>query len=194
MPVELPDDFDPSQLDNAYDVVEPGKFHFQCSDVRYDVGDNHDIVIKSEVIGGTIPTELGKVHQEYYSRPFPGCKKGIWSRLCDFAIAVGLTTKEELERVKAAGKTPTLYLEHAVGRQYIGEIKKEEYEGKFRSKLGFRVWSVDRADEKGIPLNKALLQGGGQSPDPFSGGAGGNGSGGQQKPADDDPFGGSDPF
>lgn len=198
MPWEFPEDIDPSQLDGMGDVVAEGDYHFQVSDIKYDANDRGDMMMKAEAIGGENVSELGKTHVEYYPKPFPGCKKGIWSKSLGLAIALGLTTKEELEALRAKGKAPVIHFEHGVGRQFVGRIVKEEYtkDGEVRHshRLNYNVWSLDHPNAKRVKLNQTLMQGGGQSPDPFSGGAGGNGSGGQQKPADDDPFGGSDPF
>lgn len=163
------------------DWPEPGTYHFEVlefmeNDPRYNDGSWFD----AEVLSGTVKDQEGKTHREFLN-----------SRTAiEIAVALKLTTKEEIARYQAAGRNLEVDFDQAVGRQFVGGLQPETYEGKTRNKLSFRVWAVDSSQAKGVPLNagklkefEALLAGGNVDPfadpteasGPATGPAGGNG-------------------
>lgn len=170
-PWEMPDDWDPDQVEGGGGGVAPGKYHFQVQDAVEDGGRNGELLLKCEVLAGTDATQIGHVHFEYITRPTPGCKKGVWSKVLQIAMALGLYTADELKKLKASGRAPVIHWDHAAGRQFCGKVSEEMYEGKPQRKLNFDIWAVDSPKAAGIPLNKGmLLRSGDAADDPFGGG------------------------
>ena len=75
---------------------------------------------------------------------------------------------EELEAKKQAGVNPVIDFNQAVGRQFLGELREEEYEGRTSIKLGFRMWHLDSPKHRDIPRNNGKInQLGDVEADPF---------------------------
>lgn len=180
------------------DLPEPGAYHFEVIAIDEECvkGGTEAVEVQVEILAGTPGGQEGKTHKEsFFLRP-----KQI-PRLLQFAAAVGLTSKEEVERCKAAGEDVEFDWQDAVrqGRQFCGKLqKRKDQNGNLTDflELGFQFFPVDDKRAKGIPLNKEKLQ---ELAARLKGqGSGGNGNGQQaQQPAATEtqpaaPFGDSD--
>jgi len=168
MRLEL-ENVDPEKVGGG-DFPEPGVYHFEILEFMESDPRNSATWFDAEVLSGTTRGQEGKIHREYVN----------WRTAVELAVALKLTTKEELSRHKAAGTDPEIdFQQLAVGRQFVGELQAEEYEGKKRNKLSFRVWAVDSPKSKGVPLSQGklaefeqLLAGNSAADDPFGNPAG----------------------
>lgn len=169
------DEFDADRV-GGFAEAPAGDFHVEVLNVEEDGGKNGETIVDFEILAGNPAGHEGKTHREYFSTS--GKAK---TRLLTFACAVKLTTPAALKAAQEARQSVRIDIQQAIGRQCCIKIKDEEYEGKVRAKVGFRMWALDDTAAKGIPLNQGKLQ---QPPAPPS--AGGS------PPASDDPFGGGD--
>ncbi len=153
--VEFPvDEYDPENLAGG-NYPPPGRYHF---DVTAVIGDlvsskgNPQIRLDCEVLAGTPAGQEGKFIKDYMS-----LTKEARSRCLQFAVAVGLVTKEELIQAKATGIAPKIDFDLAVGRQFCGEVVADEFQGRVTSKIQFGMWHVDDPEAKDIPKNAGKL-------------------------------------
>ncbi len=174
MTVQFDSDSVPDSFDSA-DFAGAGQFHFRVSALDEGVpSENQSMKVTSEVIGGAPASELGKIHIEYFNHPKadqdPEKKKNTAKRQLIFAIACGVTTEEEIEAARQQGKGPQVDFNLCVDRHFCGELQTEEYQGKVRQKLGYRIFGVRSEQAKGIKLNEVeLAKQGDSAADPFDG-------------------------
>lgn len=162
-------DFDSSDVPESmdgFDFPKPGEYHFQVNAATQD--DKGQLVVELEILAGNPGGQEGKTHKEWFSAPTasqaPDKRQATVKRQLAFFIAVGLTTEEELLNAKKAGKRVSLDEGLAVGRQFVGKLSEDEYNGKKRNKLGFDMWPLTSEKAAGIPLNKAMLEKNGEKP------------------------------
>lgn len=159
---------DPDRLDGP-DFPEPGSYHFEVIEIVEEDPRSGCMVAECKVLAGDKPDQEGKTHREYFSLSAKAMVKVI-----QFAVAIGLTSEEQLRAAKAAGQSPDLPFEtEGPGRQFCGKLTAEEYQGKTRNKLNFNIWGLDDKRAKGIPLAKDQLR---KPEPPAAGGGNGNGS------------------
>jgi hypothetical protein len=75
-----------------------------------------------------------------------------------FAIAVGLTTEEELLTAKKSNRKIAIDYNLAMGRMFCGQVSESVYDGKPQRKLGYDIWPVGSSKAQGIPLNQNELR------------------------------------
>lgn len=165
-------DFDPDTL-GGFDNPKPGLYHVQIQKLDENGGKNGEMTVRFEVLSGTTPNQEGKTHLEYFTKSAKAAKRAL-----TFAVACGLTTIDELKAQKAAGKNPVIHFADAVGRQLCIGLEEDEYQGKKRVKVDFRLWALDSPEAADIPMNKGAL----------SGMAAGEGAGGAADPFGNDVF------
>lgn len=146
------DDVNPEKLSGG-DRPEAGNYHVLIVGADHYGGRNNEMLVDYEVLAGTTPGQEGKVHRDYYSKS----EKAV-GRILQLAVALGMTTVEELQRLKDAGKEPDLDFEKdGVGRQCCVAVENDEYEGKTRTKVNFGIWHVDDSRAATIPKHAAQL-------------------------------------
>lgn len=182
MPIEFDtNDFDPDKVGGSFDAVADGLYHVQVDALQEEGGRGGEMIVDFGVLAGTTANQEGKSHREYFSRSAKAAGRAL-----QLACAVGLTTIEELKKLKEAGKNPVIDFTLAVGRQLCIGIESEEYQGKTRGKVDFRIWSVDSPKAANIPKAKSALDKANDTTSPFEdpriGGDGGVAT------AEDDPF------
>jgi len=165
---DIPESFE------GFDKVVAGNYHFEVSGIDESGGKNGSMWVDCEVLAGSTPNQEGKSHREYFTWPAanqdPKAKAATAKRVLQFAIAVGLTTEEELKALKAAGKRPAIDFNLAVGRQFVGKLTEDKYEGKVNYKLGYDFWPIGHPSAAGIPLNAAkIAKAGDNAADPLDG-------------------------
>lgn len=154
MPREFGTDYDPDKMD-GFDNPSPGKCHLEITRVEEDAtskGGNPQMEVDLEVLAHTDPEQVAKSHREF----FPWTAKAE-SKALQFAVACGLTTVDELKQKKAAGENPIIDFNMAVGRQILGELTEETYEGKTSCKLNFNMFHVNSPKHKDVPRNQGKL-------------------------------------
>jgi len=182
MPREFGTDYDPDKME-GFDNPAPGKCHLEITRVDEDsiskTSGNPQMEVDFEVLAHTIPNQEGKNHREYYSWTAASEKKAL-----QLAVACGLTTVDELKALKEKGRGPVIDFNMAVGRQILGKLTEEKYEGKMKVKLNFDTYPVHSSKHQDFPRNGGKLSelgdaqddpfvsGGTTSPDPVAGGEG----------------------
>lgn len=162
--------FDPDRMD-GFDEPAPGRAHFEVVKVQESAmskGGKPQMVVDLEVLAHTVPNQEAKTHREYFPWTAEAEQKAL-----QFAVAVGLTSVDELKAKKNAGQAPVIDFNLAEGRQFLGELKEEEYEGRKSVKLGFRMYPLDSPKHRDYPRNQGKInQLGDAQADPFvSGGS-----------------------
>jgi len=163
---DVPDNFD------GFDKCGPGTFHFQVTAVQEEGGNKGELIVDLEALAGTDATQAGKPHREYFTKPNSAQKKeariNTAKRMMLLALATKLITEEEIAALKKQGKGPSIDFTLAVGRQFVGKLMEEEYQGKKRCKMGFDLWPIGHPKAAGVPLNEGMLsKQGDASPNPF---------------------------
>jgi hypothetical protein len=188
-------DVDTSKFEGM-EYPEPGSYHFQLDHV-IEENEKGKFEAHFTILSGLPKDQEGKSHREYfYLTP-----KSI-PRLIQFAVALGATTAERIEALKAQGDDIEIDWDQAVreGRQCCGVLKHEKNEDgekKAFLELGFRFFPCDDKRAKNIPLNRKALEDlaqrlTGKAPLKESKGDGGSGGNGQSD--DEAPFDASDVF
>jgi len=174
MPINFETDDIPESLEGFADRAGPGSYHFLVTGLDEGEGDA-PLVLDVEVLAGDPIAEVGKTHREYLNKPKADQAKekrqNTVKRFMLLAVAVGILTEDELEAARAAGKSPNLDFNLAIGRQFCGTLTSREYEGKKRCQLGFDIFACNSEKAKGITLNAERLADQGtaaaQTVDPF---------------------------
>ena len=174
---DLPlDGLDIDEVGKDFEAIKVGKYHVQILDLRFeeqkkkkDESDKDAVagtvmVVKLEILNGTVQTEIGKSVNEYFYT-----SAGSRKRALKFALACGITTEDELRRLQQARMGFSAWAS-AIGKQICVGFHEEEYEKKIRTKIGFDMWAVDSDAAKDVPKNQAYLTGQGRPsvPDPFA--------------------------
>jgi len=169
MPREFGNDYDPDRME-GFDSAAPGKCHLEVTHVDENAvskgSGNPQMIVDFEVLAHSEANQEGKTHREF----FPWTAKAE-NKALQFAVAVGLTTIEELKAIKEAGKNPVIDFNAAVGRQMLGKLVEEEYpkdSGKMTTKLNYNLFHVDSPKHRDYPRNQGKLNElGDAKPDPF---------------------------
>lgn len=131
-----------------------GRFHFvvERCDVRYSNNGNEQLVYDWRVLAGSPRGNEGRTHREYFS--LDGAAAGpLWM----FLVAVGLKTVADWEAARNSGQGVEVDEQAAVGCQFCAELRDEEYQSKFRTKAGFRIWPVGAPEASDIPKDQESL-------------------------------------
>jgi hypothetical protein len=183
------DDVDPSDLE-GFEKVLPGRYHAMVQEVTVD--NKNQLVVDFEILHGTVQSEIGKTHREYFSP-----KVTVAKRPLAFAVACGITTEEELQELKTQRRSFSNY-DAAVGKHLKIEIIEEEYEAekdgvkskRKSSKIGFvSFWRIDSPKANDIPVNQGAMAEGAGDDNPFGGETGGSEAGVSSDSGDENPFG-----
>jgi len=162
-------EFDTENVDTSKmkGFVSPaaGFYHFQVTNVDEEGGNNGEMIVDAEVLAGSVPNQEGTSQREYFTK-----SASAEGRALQFAVAVGLTTVEEIEAAKNSRQNLSINFKLAEGRQFVGEVRDDEYNGKIKQKLDFRMYPLDSPAAARVPKCEGMLQ--------------------QHADAADDPFGG----
>lgn len=152
-------DFDPT--DSVY-VSSPGRYHLAIVDCDEDGmrigGKNNkgEMVVEFEVLSGSTPNQEGLRHKSYFTKS----PAAAW-RIMRLALAGGLITADEVNKLKEQGKFPVLEFERDLkGRQIFGELAESEYNGKTTIKLeGGMYHLASKSCENKVrwPRNEAMI-------------------------------------
>lgn len=150
-------DTDDVDLDNlhgsGFDKPVAGKCHMMIQDIDTHEGTDDAMTVDYEVIAHEKPDQEGKTIRDYYYKKGQKAdsQKELIRRMICFAVATGLTSEEELRRLKAEGKKPKINFEAAVGRHVCLEVREETYQGKKKSKCGFDVFGLNDPKAEKFP-------------------------------------------
>jgi len=149
-------DVDTSKFEGL-DFAEPGSYHFQLDHV-IEENDQSSFEAHLTILAGTPKGQEGKSHREFFNLS----PKAI-PRLIQFAVALGLTTAEEIEALRAQGEDVEIDWDRAVreGRQFCGvlQFKLDQQKNKTQYlELGFRFFPCNDKRAKSIPLDGKALE------------------------------------
>lgn len=180
-------DVDTSKFEGL-DFAEPGSYHF-ILDHYVEENEHGSFEAHLSILGGTPAGQEGKSHREFFNLS----PKAI-PRLIQFAVALGLTTAEEIEALRAQGDDVDIDWDRAVreGRQFCGVLQFKLDKDKNKTQyleLGFRFFPCNDKRAKSIPLDGKALEEltkrlTGKAPLKESGGSNGNASDREEAPFD----------
>jgi len=179
---EVPlDDVDTEKM-GGFSTPRPGRYHGQVTAIN-----PHDAQLKKmwadlEVLAGTTANQEGKSMRLFLNDPksYEDAKtRGVMaSKILSFAIALGLTTKEEIEEKKKERRPLAIDWSLGVGRQLAFEVEANDKTKSGTSIKDFGYWHLDDSRCVDIPKNQGMLaKKNDAAVDPFAGGG-----------ADDNPF------
>ncbi len=157
--VALDAGFDPSE--SIY-VNSPGRYHLAVVDVDEDglrlggANNKGEMVVDFEVLAGSAPGQEGLRHRTYFTKTVKAA-----GRLHRIAIAAGLITEDQINKLKEAGKSPLYEFERDLkGKQIFGEIAETEFENKKKLKIEwgmFHLASKGCVDKVRWPRNETMV-------------------------------------
>ena len=134
-----------------------GGFHFFVEDVQEGVSKEKQtpsLDVTCVVLAGTDQSQVGrKTVNSLYLTP------KNYNKLAEFAIAVGLITREDWKTAKDAGTDLEFDEQQMIGRSFCAEVEWDEYNGKKRPKIGFKVWDPRDPKAAHIPKDAAGASG-----------------------------------
>lgn len=156
MSFELPlDEVDTGSV-GGYDRVEPGKYHCIVMALNEDGGKNGEMVVDFEILRGTTANQEGRSHRELFKKDV---KSVQIRKFLALAIACGLTTREQIEELKAKGERPMFDWQQCVGKQVCMHLEENEHQGKTYVRLAWdEIWRLDDKRANSIPLHAGFLK------------------------------------
>lgn len=152
----------------GFDLVAAGFYLVRVADLR-EGEDKMDVDM--EVISGTKPAEVGKVHREFVSL---NSKDGNRKKRLAFALACNLLTRDHIKNAREQGHGLVIDYRSAVGQFCVVEIEQEtknvknndgewvaDPNGKAQAKIPYdHIWHIDDKSvaKKGIKIDKAKLE------------------------------------
>lgn len=134
MAFEVPMDDIESSTIGGFDRVAPGSYHMTVTDVNEDGGTKGEMIVKFDIMRGTVDGQQGKEFQCYFSKEM---NKVARRRVHAFAIATGLITSDQLEQHKKAGTSPSYDFNKVVGRQVCANLEDNFYNDKHTTRLAW---------------------------------------------------------
>lgn len=157
MALEVPLDGMDTDKIGGFDKVQPGGFHFVVVALDEEGGDKGEMVVDFEIIRGTTENQEGKVQREYFSKELN--KELPRRKIFALAIACGLTTKAELDKLKSEGKSPVIDFNQAVGRQGCFNLESNTWNDKVSTRLAWdEIYHPCDKRAAHIPVNVAMLK------------------------------------
>lgn len=127
MAFEVPlDEIDTDNV-GGFDKVLDGGYHLEITGYDEDGGRKGEMLVDAEVLRGTTPNQEGKSIRFFFGKEL---KPLAIRKILALAIASGVTTKQELDKHKAAGTSPSLDFSNIVGKQICANIETSESGGK----------------------------------------------------------------
>lgn len=159
MSFEIPlDEVDTGRI-GGFDKVEPGYFHFVITALDEEGGKKGEMVVDMDVLRGSVPGQEGKSHRENFSREL---KSTPIRKLLALAIACEITTKEDLDKMRAAGTRPELDFSLCVGKQVCARIETNEHQGTIYHRVAWdEIWHPTDKRANRTPLAMDWIKSGG---------------------------------
>lgn len=156
MPFEAPVDEIETDKIGGFDKVEPGSYHLEITNVDEDGGDKGEMIVKFEVLRGSVPNQEGKELLVYFTKSFKEFPLRI---IHAFAIACELITTQQINQHKAAGTSPSYDFTTVVGRQVCANFKANDYNGKVTTRLdGDQIYHPTDKRANHIPVHLKKLE------------------------------------
>ena len=158
---EVPlDDVDIEKI-GGFSSPKPGRYHGLVKMVNTDDPKLHKFVAELEVLAGTTADQEGRTARLFLQDPReqtePRARSAAASKILTFAIALGLTTKKEVEESKKQKRPLKLQWDLAVGRQLCFEVESNEKTKTGTSIKDWGYWLVDDPACANIPRNAGML-------------------------------------
>lgn len=146
-------DLTEDKLQDGMDNVLPGKAHLSMSKFHEYGSKNGDHMADFEVVAHEVPSEVGKVHREY----FPQKSTVAW-KLRSLAIGLGLTTMDECQKAKEEGRPLQIEYQDGIGRQMFATFTESEYNGRKSVRIEGNMWPLTSDKCTGHPRNMGMLK------------------------------------
>jgi len=104
---------------SKFDLIASGYHVLRVADVT-EKDDSIEVDVEVRP-GGTKPGEISKVHREFFSLNSKDMNR---KRRTAFAIATGLTTREQIKEARESGQGLTIDYNVAIGRQFVAELEQ----------------------------------------------------------------------
>lgn len=148
------DEFDPENV-GGFDRVAAGAYHAQVVKIDPDGGKGGAMLVDFEIMAGTDPSQIGKVHQERFSADL---KKMPQKKRAALAFATGIVTVEEAKAAKAEKREIIPDWSKAEGKQVCLVLAESENGGKTYINLNYdEIWSPTDKKAYHVPLNPGML-------------------------------------
>lgn len=157
MSFEVPlDDVDTSSV-GGFEKMEPGFYHTQIVNLNEDGGDKGEMLVWFEILRGTAPNQDGKNHREKFRKD---AKAFAIRKLLALAIASGLTTRDQLDEMKARGERPVIDWQQCIGKQVCIHIERTaSNDGKEYTQIAWdEIWHPLDKRASSIPLHPGMLK------------------------------------
>lgn len=138
----------------------PGYYHAYIPDLKEDGGKKGEMQVWFQILRGTTPGQEGIEHREQLSRQ---PTKWPIRKMTALAIACGLTSKEELDRMKADNQRPEIDFTQCIGRQVCLHLEQSTgSDGNTYIGLHFdEIWHPFDKRAARVPLSAEWLKAGG---------------------------------
>ena len=159
--VYIPDDVDTDRIGGFDDAArpDPGKYHCLIYELNPDGGRKGEMLLTLEVLDGTVPDQVGKLHTERLSHDNKPI--AIWKKLA-LAIAARLITKADVDAAKAAKTTLKIDWTQAVGRtvcvNLVRSVDKNDATKSYLNVNYDEFWDPRDKRANAVPLNAKFLQ------------------------------------
>ena len=138
---------------DKFNGPEGGRYHVRIAHIDEDGGEKGEMIADFEVLAGTTPNQEGLRHREWFYKTMKAMGK-----IHTFAIALGMTTADELKRMQAEGRSPTYDFEAKKGAHLCIELTPETYDGKTRQKTNFSLFHIASPKVANWPKNLGALK------------------------------------
>ena len=145
------EEFDPESV-GGFDKVAAGSYHCQIVKVEPEDGKGK-LAVAFEVLRGTTPGQVGKVHTERFSADL---KKVAQKKRAALALATGIITMESAKQAKAEGRELVPEWEAMKGRQVCLNLVESE-DGKYTNLNWDEVWAPGDKKAFHVPLHAGMI-------------------------------------
>lgn len=171
-------DLTEDKLQDGMDNVVAGKAHVVMQKFHEYGSKSGDHMADFEVVAHDQPSEVGKIHREYFPQ-----KSSVAWKLRALAVGLGLTTMDECQKAKEEGRALQIEYQDGVGRQMFVTFAESEYNGKKSVRVEGNMWPLTSEKCKGHPRNAGMLKRSGVDPATIPAATAATNGGAAKKPA-----------
>lgn len=140
----------------GFDRVQPGAFFAKIVGVDEESDQKGKMIVDFEILSGTIPGQEGKIHREWFDK---SNQKMAIRKLTALAIACGLTTVDQLKKLKSEGKPFSADYQKCNGKLVCLLLEENDYNGKISTRLSWdSIYLPLDKRAAHIPLHAGMLK------------------------------------
>jgi hypothetical protein len=154
------DDVDPGKIGGNYPA--PGRYHGIVRAIDPNDPQTGKLVVDVEILAGTTPEQEGRVQRLFFAHQgsSPNATAAAKRKKLTLAIALGLTSREEIAKAKAEGKPLRLDFRFGIGREFLFEVVYNE-KTKSKTSVDWGMWPLGAPEAADIPIKRASTGDGG---------------------------------